>query len=107
MGELGRRGKQLRHRAAEDEEQTEGAMAHGGDLAHRGVEAPDELPEVEVVAQTCKYEQLSHVTLVAFRDAAIAEIRVFQHWAVDCSEEFSAALSEWKGHENPRKLFKD
>ncbi|KAL3692982.1 hypothetical protein R1sor_006633 [Riccia sorocarpa] len=31
---------------------------------------------------------------------------VYQHWAVDYSEEFITALSTWEGHENPRELFK-
>ncbi|KAL3700762.1 hypothetical protein R1sor_018784 [Riccia sorocarpa] len=63
-------------------------------------------PDVELIAATCKYEELSHIASVAFRDAAIADMPVYQHWAVDCSEEFLTVVSTWEAHENPRELFK-
>ncbi|KAL3692977.1 hypothetical protein R1sor_006628 [Riccia sorocarpa] len=63
-------------------------------------------PDVDLIATTCKYEELSHIASVAFRDAAIADRPVYQHWAVECSEEFIIALSTWEDHENPRELFK-
>ncbi|KAL3690471.1 hypothetical protein R1sor_016780 [Riccia sorocarpa] len=63
-------------------------------------------PNVDLIASTCKYEELSHIASVAFRDAAIVDMPVYQHWAVDCSEEFITALSTWEDHENPRELFK-
>ncbi|KAL3698104.1 hypothetical protein R1sor_012180 [Riccia sorocarpa] len=59
-----------------------------------------------MIATTCKYEELSHLASVAFRDAAIADRPVYQHWVVDCFEEFMTALSTWEDHENPCELFK-
>ncbi|KAL3679521.1 hypothetical protein R1sor_022477 [Riccia sorocarpa] len=44
---------------------------------------------------------------VAFREAAIDEVAVYQHWAVDCSEEYMEALTSWEGSENPRNCFKE
>ncbi|KAL3688190.1 hypothetical protein R1sor_014499 [Riccia sorocarpa] len=43
---------------------------------------------------------------VAFRKAAIDEVVVYQHWVVDCSEEYMEALTSWEGSENPRLCFK-
>ncbi|KAL3683332.1 hypothetical protein R1sor_001354 [Riccia sorocarpa] len=63
-------------------------------------------PNVEVIVKSCIYEHLSHMASLAFRDAAIAEVPVYQHWAVHCSEEYMAALTSWEGSENPRNLFK-
>ncbi|KAL3675380.1 hypothetical protein R1sor_025328 [Riccia sorocarpa] len=62
--------------------------------------------DVELIAATCKYEELSHIASIAFRDTAIADRPVYQHWAVDCSEEFLTEVSTWEAHENSRELFK-
>ncbi|KAL3693466.1 hypothetical protein R1sor_007117 [Riccia sorocarpa] len=63
-------------------------------------------PNEEMVVKTCTYEQLSHMASVAFRQAAIDEVVVYQHWVVDCSEEYMEALTSWEGSENPRLFFK-
>ncbi|KAL3687316.1 hypothetical protein R1sor_013625 [Riccia sorocarpa] len=64
-------------------------------------------PDEQLVVKTCTYDQLSHMASVAFREAAIEEVAVYQHWAVDCSEEYMEALTSWKGSENPRNCFKE
>ncbi|KAL3697834.1 hypothetical protein R1sor_011910 [Riccia sorocarpa] len=33
-------------------------------------------------------------------------VAVYQHWAVDCSEEYMKALISWEGSKNPRNCFK-
>ncbi|KAL3697236.1 hypothetical protein R1sor_011312 [Riccia sorocarpa] len=53
-------------------------------------------PNEELVVKTCTYEQLSHMASVAFREAAIDEVVVYQHWVVDCSEEYMEALTSWE-----------
>ncbi|KAL3682239.1 hypothetical protein R1sor_000261 [Riccia sorocarpa] len=73
---------------------------------HSSVRTLPAHPAVELIAATCKYEELSHFASVAIRDAAIEDRPVYQHWAVDCSEEFLTAVSTWEAHENPRELFK-
>ncbi|KAL3696519.1 hypothetical protein R1sor_010595 [Riccia sorocarpa] len=63
-------------------------------------------PNEELVVKTCTYKQLSHMASVAFREAAIDEVVVYQHWVVDCSEEYMEALTSWEGSENPPLCFK-
>ncbi|KAL3695619.1 hypothetical protein R1sor_009695 [Riccia sorocarpa] len=63
-------------------------------------------PNEELVVKTCTYEQLSHMALVAFLEAAIEEVAIYQHWVMDCSEEYMEALTSWEGSENPRICFK-
>ncbi|KAL3683826.1 hypothetical protein R1sor_001848 [Riccia sorocarpa] len=63
-------------------------------------------PDVDLIATTCKYDELSHIMSVAFCDAATVDMQVYQHWAVDCSEKFITVLSTWEDHENSRELFK-
>ncbi|KAL3697968.1 hypothetical protein R1sor_012044 [Riccia sorocarpa] len=63
-------------------------------------------PNEELVVKTCTYEQLSHMASVTFREAAIDEVVVYQHWVVDCSEEYMEALTSWEESENPRLCFK-
>ncbi|KAL3684856.1 hypothetical protein R1sor_002878 [Riccia sorocarpa] len=63
-------------------------------------------PDVDLIVKTCNYEQLSHMVSLAFHEAAILEVAVYQHWVVDCSEECMEALISWEGSENPCNRFK-